>query len=78
MQPSEFRLTSRRLSHALPVVVINSKSSSDVKVLEVKALGPDLLGKSHHDLCCILEDVHLHTQAAGWVSSAGQAECGLQ
>ena len=43
----------------LPVVIINAEAATNVQVADVKALGPDLGGKAHHDLRSIPEYVYL-------------------
>ena len=42
-----------------PVIVINAQPSSDVEVLDVKALVSNLPSKSDHDVCRFFENVHL-------------------
>ena len=41
------------------MIVINAQAAANVEIADVKALGPDLLHKADHDVCCIAEDGHL-------------------
>ena len=47
------------LANAVPAIVINAETASDVQILQLKALRPDLLHKVCHDDCSFPEDVHL-------------------
>lgn len=48
--------------NAIPAVVVDAKTASNVQVLQLKALRPDLLDKIGHDDCSFPEDIHLHSQ----------------
>ena len=41
------------------MVVVDAQTSANVQVFDVEALGPDLPGKAHHDLCGVLENLDL-------------------
>ena len=43
-----------------PAVIVNAKTTSNVQVLQLKALRPYLLDKICHDNCSLPKDVHLH------------------
>ena len=58
---------------AVPAVVINAKTASNVQVLQLKALRPNLLDKVCHDDCSFPEDVHLRVSPASLYKKDWQA-----
>ena len=43
-----------------PAIVVNAKSTANVKILQLKPLRSDLFDKVRHDNSGFSEDVHLH------------------